>query len=444
MQHRHLRKISRSRLAQEKFNVLLLESDSNYALSLKQVIESHLPVGVTIVRTATVAKRLLEKEPNQFFISITSVLNLDSSAFEKIDLLGEFNLPVIAIVHHYEDEMRDQLIKRHVIDYVVKDNTFDHRYICDLISRVHKNCAIKVLVVDDSKVSRFIIARELTLQKFQVHHAGNGLEALAVLKKHPDIKLVLVDNQMPNMDGYTFIAQARETYNKDELVIVGVSGSADPRMAVKFLKAGANDFIAKPFNYEMLLCRITQNLDMLDAINYAKNLSNTDFLSGLYNRRYFFEQGNKVLNTHLQHAKSEVDGFEEKPLTVMMMDIDFFKKINDKYGHDVGDEVIKNFASLLKEHFEDDLVARIGGEEFAVLSQSNQHLSSFNQINAFRLAVANQNIEIKGYDFRYTCSIGVTSILGKNLDEMIVHADKHLYKAKHSGRNQVSGGLRSV
>lgn len=441
MQQRPLRTKSRSYDQHAKINVLLLEPDANYALSLKQIIEDNLPVGVTIVRNVEVAKRLLEKDASQFFISITSILNLDSSAFEKVDLLGEFNLPVIAIVHQYEDEMRDQLIKRHVIDYVVKGNTFDHRYICDLISRVHKNCQIKVLVVDDSKVSRFIIARELSLQKFQVKQANNGLEALAKLKAHPDIKLVLVDNQMPNMDGYTFTAQARELYNKDELIIVGVSGSADPRMAVKFLKAGANDFIAKPFNYEMLLCRITQNLDMLDAVNFAKELSNTDFLSNLHNRRYFFEQGNKLLQAHIQQSALNDVAKEESSFTVMMMDIDFFKKINDKYGHDVGDEVIKNFSSLLKQHFADDLVARLGGEEFAVVSQSAQHTRNFDHINAFRQAVADQTIQIKEHIFYYTCSIGVTSIVGKNLDEMVVHADKHLYKAKHSGRNQVSGGL---
>ena len=93
---------------------------------------------------------------------------------------------------------------------------------------------------------------------------------------------------------------------------------------------------------------------MQDVISYAKTLANTDFLSGLYNRRYFFEQGNNILKTVALKSSDE-----EPNLTVMIMDIDFFKKINDKYGHDVGDEVIKNFASLLAKHFPDDLVARI-------------------------------------------------------------------------------------
>ena len=436
--HRHLRAITRVKAHYPQFKVLLLDSDSNYALSLKQVIEARLSVEVTIVRTVKVAARFLAQNPDQFFIGIATVLSVDSSAFEKIDLFGEFDLPVIAVVEHYEDDLRDQLIKHHVIDYVVKGNQLDSAYICDLIARVHKNSETKALVVDDSKVSRFIIARELSLQKFQVVHATNGVEALEALKQHPDIKLMLVDNQMPVMDGYSLIAQARETYSNDELIIIGVSGSTDPRIAVKFLKAGANDFIAKPFNYEMLLCRVSRNLDMLDAVNYAKNLSNTDFLSGLFNRRYFFEQGNKTLKSLVNQSSDQ-----EPSLTVMMIDIDFFKKINDKFGHDVGDIVIKNFASQLKSHFPDDLVARIGGEEFAVMSQSLQYLNNFDYINQFREMIAAQTLQVKGDILRYSCSIGVTSVIGRDIDEMIMHADKHLYKAKHSGRNQISGSLAS-
>lgn len=408
-------------------NILLLEADTHYAVLLKQVVEGRLPVSVTITHTVEAARKLLLQDPDKFFIGITSVLDL--SAFDQMDLLGEFNLPVIVIVEQYEDEMRDQLINRHVIDYVVKGNKFDSTYICDLIDRVIKNCDIKVLVVDDSKVSRFIMARELDLQKFEVEHASNGVEALDKLKEFPRIKLVLVDNQMPLMDGYTFVEQARRLYSKDELIIIGVSGSEDPRIAVKFLKAGANDFIAKPFNYEMLLCRISRNLDMLDAVELAKSLSNTDFLSSLYNRRYFFLQGNKLIQSLEKGA----------PLTVMMMDIDSFKKINDGFGHDVGDLVIKNFASLLSHYFPDDIVARIGGEEFAVISESPQYLTSFDQINVFRQSVEAEKIQLSSNALQYTCSIGVCNVLGANLDEMVMQADKNLYVAKESGKNQVHG-----
>jgi len=432
MSQARFRKSLVRRKNQTQFNVLLLGGDASYASVLKQALESRLPVVVTVVHTLEQAKKLLQQKSETFFIGITSIdiaSVLDLSAFKNVDLLGEFNLPAIVVVDQYEDEIRDQLIKRHVIDYVVKGNKFDSAYICDLIARVIKNCDIKVLVVDDSKVSRFILERELALQKFEVVQSKNGLEALEKLSEYPDIKLVLVDSKMAVMDGYAFVEQARYNHSKEELIIIGVSGSSDPRIAVKFLKAGANDFIAKPFNYEMLLCRISRNLDMLDAIELARSLSNIDYLSGLYNRRYFFEQGSKLL------ASLEANG----PLTVMMMDIDNFKKINDSHGHDVGDLVIKKFANLLKNHFPDDIVARIGGEEFTVISQSPQYLKNLNRVDAFRKNVENEKIKLDGIILQYTCSIGVSSVAGIDLDGMVIQADKNLYKAKQAGKNQVCG-----
>jgi diguanylate cyclase (GGDEF)-like protein len=183
----------------------------------------------------------------------------------------------------------------------------------------------------------------------------------------------------------------------------------------------------------MMLCRINQNLDMLDAVTYSKNLSNTDFLSGLYNRRYFFEQGAQVFD-NIQQKSSE----EATPLTVMMMDIDHFKKINDRFGHEVGDEVIKNFAQVLRAYFPNDIVARIGGEEFAVITTAPLHLSDYLTVNAFRIAIENQNIKVKDKVLRYTCSVGVTNLMSGNVDEMVAHADKLLYKAKQNGRNQIA------
>lgn len=413
-----------------KYHILVLEQDIDFAQTLKFDIEKQLPVEVTTVTSISIARAILRKTPDKFFLSVSSVVNFDSESFEKIDLLAEFHIPAIVIVAKYEDELRDQLIKRHVIDYVVKDSSStDTSYICDLIARILKNVSIKVLVVDDSKVAQFVISRELSLQKFEVIQVDNGLEAIEILERTPDIKLVLVDYQMKMVDGVTFVKKARELYPKDQISIIGISTSGDARLAVKFLKAGANDFISKPFNYEMMLCRINQNLDMLDAIDYAKHLSNMDYLSNVHNRRYFFEQGNKIFR----------DLKRDDVLTVMMFDIDFFKKINDVYGHDVGDEVIKSIASELKAHFSNDIVARMGGEEFAVLSLNPDYRYSFAHIHEFRQKIAKQIVSIRKHDIKYTCSIGVSNILGKSLDDMMIHADRLLYIAKQAGRNRLEG-----
>lgn len=432
MQSSHVRQDSRVK-EPGQFHILVFEHDVVFAQTLKFDLEKQLPVEVVTVNSLNDACELLNENPDKFFLSVTSVVNLDSDSFEKIDMLAEFNIPAIVIVDQYEDELRDQLIKRHVIDYVVKDTRSDTTYICDLVKRVLKNTAIKVLVVDDSKVAQFVITRELFLQKFDVIQVDDGLKALELIKVESDIKLVLVDYQMKLVDGVSFVKQARELYSKDQMLIIGISTSADPRLAVKFLKAGANDFISKPFNYEMMLCRINQNLDMLDAVEYAKHLSNVDFLSNVFNRRYFFEQGNKAFR-----ELSESDTF-----TVMMIDIDFFKNVNDVYGHDVGDEVIKNLASTLKEHFKGDIVSRMGGEEFAVISLNSDYFTSFSHIDTFRENIANQELAIKEHVIKYTCSIGVSNILGRDLDEMMMHADRLLYIAKQSGRNRIEGNPSS-
>ncbi len=424
MAAKHTRKLSRPKRPAE-FYVLVLEQDIAFAQSLKFDLEKRLPVKVVMVHSLSASRLLLKRNPRQFFLSISTV----TKDFKQIDLLKSFNIPVIAVIDQYEDELRDQLIKKNVLDYVVKTTSADTAYLCDLVARIFKNKAIKVLVIDDSKVSQFVIARELALQKFQVLQVDNGLDATDILEKHADIKLILVDYHMKSVDGITFVKQIRAHYPKDRMLIIGMSTSTDPRLAVKFLKAGANDFIHKPFNYEMMLCRINQNLDMLDAVEYAKQLSNVDYLSNVFNRRYFFERGNQMVR---ELRKDDV-------LTVMMIDIDNFKVINDVYGHDIGDEVIKDIANALKQYFPEDIVARMGGEEFAVMSINPQYLTSFERIKKFRAKIANQVLTIKGHVIKYTCSIGVSGYVGKSLDDMLVQADRLLYLAKQSGRNRVEG-----
>lgn len=412
-----------------EFFILVFEEDTDFAQILKFEIEKKLPVEVVTVDALSNVHSLLEESPDKFFLSVINIEHLDSANFEKIDMLAEFNIPAIVIVEQYQDELRDQIIKRHVIDYVVKDGRSDIGYICDLIERTIKNNCIRVLVVDDSKVAQFIISRELALQKFEVTKVESSAEALDALEESEDIKLVLVDYQMKSTDGVTFVRQARKIYPKDQLLIIGTSTSQDPRLAVKFLKAGANDFISKPFNHEMMLCRINQNLDMLDAIDLAKRLSNIDYLSDVFNRRYFFEHGESMFR-ELQ---------DKNTLTVAMVDIDYFKKINDVYGHDVGDEVIKYIGDELKRYFEGDVVARLGGEEFAVLSSCARYRDSFAHIDAFRQKIADKTFYIKGNEIKFTCSIGITNISVGSLDEMMVHADRLLYKAKQGGRNRCEG-----
>ena len=132
-------------------------------------------------------------------------------------------------------------------------------------------------------------------------------------------------------------------------------------MSARFIKVGANDFITKPFQPEEFYCRVTQNIDLIEKTQALVDAATKDFLTGLYNRRFFFEKG---------VGKLERARRERKSVALAMLDIDHFKSVNDTYGHDVGDEVLQVVSKTLQDSARaDDLVARLGGEEFCVLME---------------------------------------------------------------------------
>ncbi len=251
-----------------------------------------------------------------------------------------------------------------------------------------------------------------------------------MLEAHPDVALMLTDYAMPVMDGFELTAQARKLYGKERLAIIGISASEDKLISSQFLKNGANDFITKPYSYEEILCRVNQNLEMLEIIRINRDAATRDYLTRLYNRRYFFETGSPL------HAAVKS---RQHPLAAAMLDIDHFKKINDQYGHDCGDEVLRQVAKLLDQHLGQWLVARLGGEEFAVLLDGCGLEEARGHLEALRLAIAAAPIVCGASAIPVTISIGLSGQPGESIDDMIKSADLALYQAKEGGRNRLVG-----
>ncbi len=214
------------------------------------------------------------------------------------------------------------------------------------------------------------------------------------------------------------------------LAFIGLSASQLETVSAKFVKSGANDFLHKPFSFEELQCRIMQNLETMDHIREIRRAANQDYLTGLNNRRYFFETGEQHFKTADSNGQSRV---------AAIMDLDFFKQVNDNYGHDVGDAVLVHLAGLIKQLPSDVLTARLGGEEFGMLSVNK----SLNQVHAlvqkFVEKVAAMPVICGGQSLNISLSIGITA-QGDSLDEMLKIADQGLYRAKENGRNRVELG----
>jgi diguanylate cyclase (GGDEF)-like protein len=231
------------------------------------------------------------------------------------------------------------------------------------------------------------------------------------------------------MNGIDLVKAVRIKYSKSRLPIIGMSGEGGGTTSAYFLKAGANDYIHKPFLTEELYCRVMHNLENSEYIAVIRDMAENDFLTGIYNRRSFFNYAEKLFAGMKRGNHS---------LTIAMLDIDHFKKCNDTYGHDAGDAVIQFVANSIADWFrKEDVVARIGGEEFCVacINMKPDHIMEI--FDGLRRQIESSVIKFQDKTIRVTISTGVCPLAMDSLEEMVKVADNMLYQAKNTGRNQV-------
>ena len=410
-----------------KSKILIVE-DSKPILQ----IHTHLvkKAGFEPVQTETLAEvKALESQFDEFFCAIIDFGLPDAPRGEAISYLLEKKVPGIVMTGMIDDQTRNTILKLPVIDYITKESKQAYTYLQHLIEKLKVNQGIKVLVVDDSANSRNYLKRLLERHNYSVLLANCGAEAITTLEQHPDVKLVITDKEMPNMDGLALCNEIRSKFSKDEVSIIGVSGADNPSLTAKFIKNGANDFLKKPFCPEEFYCRILQNIEYIESIETIRRQANTDYLTKLYNRRYFFENAGPIIKE--KHPKQQTS-------TLAMLDIDFFKSVNDTYGHDAGDEVLKATAKLIQQHFSEQyLAARLGGEEFSIFFDDLPLHDAIEKLEDFRLAFEKLTVDVGQKSISCTVSIGVTASSESSLDGLVNKADELLYEAKESGRNTI-------
>ncbi len=235
---------------------------------------------------------------------------------------------------------------------------------------------------------------------------------------------------MPVINGLELTNEIRKIYSKNDLTIITISNDNDDDTTALFLKSGANDYIKKPFSKEEFSCRINNSIEALENIHAITNHANRDFLTGLYNRRYFFTD----MQNYFEKATKEGEKF-----AIAMIDIDHFKKINDTYGHESGDRVINSVADILRANIsQNDIVSRFGGEEFCVALKNVSATKALEIFEHLREEVQNSKVlSLKDEKIKFTISIGVVTNYEDTLQESVHQADMLLYEAKQGGRNRV-------
>lgn len=404
--------------------ILIIEDQKSIAQLMEAIIKDRYGYATIIAASLAEAEAAIASQCIHLAISD---LNLPDAPYgEIIDLLSHHKISTIALTGAFGHELRETILKKGAIDYIPKQSVHAIEYAVEMANRIYENHHTDVLVVDDSLSSRAVLKHILEKLQFNVLTASNGTEALSIIETRPEIRLALIDYEMPGMNGFQLIHEIRKSVSKEELAIIGVSASDSGEVSAQFLKSGANDFVRKPYSYEEILCRIGQNLEVLELIRRNRRAAYLDFLTGVHNRRFFFQEGSRLHKQISSHAITAV---------AAMLDVDHFKKINDTYGHDCGDAVLKEFAGILSRHFRKNLLARVGGEEFAVILENVSLEEAHVLLEKCRHEVETTPVMCGPVTITYTMSVGLSCRAGATIDEFIKAADHHLYAAKRAGRN---------
>jgi len=292
-----------------------------------------------------------------------------------------------------------------------------------------------ILYIDDIKTNLFTmesVIENLADELYDVVTAESAMSGLEILLKQK-VDLILLDVMMPEIDGFEAAKMIKSNKKTKNIPIIFLTAKNDDKTIESCYNLGGNDYINKPFNQVELLARIAFHIRLSDKEAEVKIRekeleyeASFDSLTEIYNRKIF----NRLLNEKIVESR-----VAKKSFIFIMLDIDFFKKVNDTYGHLVGDDILKSVSKIIKSHIrKGDIFARWGGEEF-VLSFDVDLEKGMEIAQSLR-----KHIEIEKFDIveNITCSFGVTKFLPNDtLDSIIQRADGALYDAKNSGRNIV-------
>jgi two-component system, cell cycle response regulator len=289
-----------------------------------------------------------------------------------------------------------------------------------------------LLIVDDDELIRKALSEYLRSEGYSIEAAENAEQAMAILKAKK-IDVVITDIKMNGMDGLEMTRHVKECYATDVIIITGHTEDYSYEEAID---RGADDIIFKPFNPEELLLRLKRVLKKREltrerdrVLMELKTLAITDSLTGLYNRRHFYHE-----------LEIEIDRFNRygRPLSLLLIDIDDFKKYNDRHGHIDGDKVLRKTADLIASCMRKmDSAYRYGGEEFTVILPETDCSSAMNLAQRIRQTIEAYFISFPDRE-KITVSIGITEYAtDDSLTGFIHRADKAMYEAKAAGRNSL-------
>jgi diguanylate cyclase (GGDEF)-like protein len=399
--------------------VLLVEDTRFYSIAIRDRLETEFGVKVTHCPTLAALKRELENSQETFSLAILDLCQPDAPNGEALDYVVSLNIAAIVFSGISSDDRREKILAMNVAD--------------DLAVAADKQLSsvMAELLVLDPDIEQSMLPGILAAGRFSAAIASSEEEALKTLDKFRNIELVLMRGDLAVERHHSFLALLQSRYGDDAIRMVGYSTTVGRDDVARFLNAGGDDFFHLPISPEDLAGRLRHTMTLHKQIQMLQRMASRDYLTDLPNRRYFFDRGPKIVDMCLRQGQ---------PVSMALMDIDHFKKLNDTYGHEIGDVVLKAVAKKLavligeKQH----LVARLGGEEFGILLAGLDVQEAFQYCDNVRSEISNVSVVVDDEDISVTISMGLANISGsETFDNYLNAADQFLYMAKHSGRNRV-------
>lgn len=299
-----------------------------------------------------------------------------------------------------------------------------------------RRVTVKVLIAEDDVTSRLLLQKVLSRWDYEVLATRNGAEAWEALQAPDAPRLVILDWMMPELDGLEVCRRLRQVETERPPYVILLTARGETEDVVRGLDAGADDYLGKPYDPEELRARvevgrrfIELNERLIEAQHELEVLARTDALTGTLNRGAIMG----LLEAELARAARE-----QRPLSIGMLDVDHFKRVNDTYGHAAGDavlrEVVARTLTVLRPY---DHLGRFGGEEFLVVIPGVERAGVQEILERIRLAVGATPIVVQGQELTVTVSLGGATWAGESVQQFLTEADDALYAAKEQGRDRV-------
>ena len=405
---------------------LIIEDQNSMALLLQTRLQELTTLPIFVCHTLAEVKALLKTDIN--IVTCLSDLTLpDANQGEAVKLLQKYHINTVVLTASYSDKVREKMFKQKVADYVIKDGPSSINYAVQTAYKLYLNANRHVCILSAGSSEMDHLQGLLRIHRYKVSQFENFSDLnVELAKSTPDLILfdraeLFADNEL-----FSFVNEIRQTFSANQLPLMACENSEHISAAIKLMKYGVNDFFNTCFTAEEFYARVTQNIAQTESYRQIEYISQTDDLTGLYNRGYFFKNANALFEQLQQ---------QHKYYFTLMIDIDNFKVVNDTHGHQKGDEAIIFVANQVNKTFEDSLVSRFGGEEFCIFGEVIDATQTEGLCEILRENIESLSEPTTGVKF--TVSLGLT-YSGGNLDESIAKSDQALYRSKDSGRNKLS------